>query len=255
MGSALVGGAGGRRVPLRAAGGGVAALAAGALGKPDSAAGHAAGRAGVPCEVLSVEVLAGRPAPLPGLAGTSSRDARSPQALSPRALSPRALSPGENAEPNAPPAAGTGTLLSPALLPDPLLAGWWSRTACWPAVAPSTSDAGRTSSRNSSSRLRATPAASTSSATALMPIATYTKRRRPVATPAIRTPIATTTSAALNRITLLLLVPGRARNRRKQELATVVDTSAIADAEAASVLDHVLRARRVLTGRRATRTQ
>ena len=89
-----------------------------------------------------------------------------------------------------------------------------------------------------------------------MPIATYTSSRLLVAIPPLRTPIATTTSAALNRITFLLLVPGRARNRRNQELTAVVHGSAIANAEtAASVLDHGLRARRVLTGSRATGTE
>jgi hypothetical protein len=41
------------------------------------------------------------------------------------------------------------------------------------------------------------------SASALMPIATYTSNSLLVATPPIRTPMATTTSAALNRITYL----------------------------------------------------
>jgi hypothetical protein len=41
-----------------------------------------------------------------------------------------------------------------------------------------------------------------------MPIATYTSGRLLAATPPMRTPMATTTSAALNRITFLLLVPG-----------------------------------------------
>jgi hypothetical protein len=116
---------------------------------------------------------------------------------------------------------------------DPVSAGF--------PVAP----ADRASSANSSSRLSTTPAAKTSKAVALMPIATYTSNRLLVATPAMSTPIATTTSAALNRITLHLLVcPGAPPevSRRVAGLPAVVNRRAAPDREATRVLHNRLRA-------------